>query len=265
MKADNQLRKRQLYIFFILSYVIFWILLGLTGLAISLNVPQRFETVLKNICAWAPTFAVLILFKKLYPDKTLPQLIKDNFSQKIKWQTITYILVIQIAVYLLAVLSCTIFNNVEISSLTFIQPSAILPAFIVTLTSGPIGEELGWRGFAYNEFRRKFTLLKSAVILGILWGVWHLPLWILSGYTGADLIIYIITFMISITALSILISLFYDKQRNLFIPILMHFLFNFLLKIVSIDVISVLIYTSVFYTAAVVIFLLLRRTADKVN
>lgn len=42
------------------------------------------------------------------------------------------------------------------------------------------GEELGWRGFLLREFRH-MSFWKSSVIIGLIWGIWHLPL-ILQGH-----------------------------------------------------------------------------------
>ena len=59
--------------------------------------------------------------------------------------------------------------------------------FVNHLFRGPLGEELGWRGFLQNELEIKHSALKSSLIVGLLWGILHLPLWMISGYTGIEL------------------------------------------------------------------------------
>ncbi len=39
-----------------------------------------------------------------------------------------------------------------------------------TLLSGPLGEELGWRGFALMELQEKYSPLKASIIIGFWWG-----------------------------------------------------------------------------------------------
>lgn len=264
MNSNQSPRKKELIRYFALTNLIFWILLGMTGLAISLGISPALETTLKNICAWSSTFAVLIMFKKLYPQKTLIQHIKDNFKTKIKWQTVFSVVVIQTAIYTAALFTYTTLNNVKFYSLEFVPLSSILSLIIINISSGPLGEELGWRGFAYNELRTRYSLITSTVIIGLAWGLWHFPLWLLSGFQGMDLLVYILVFMVSINEVSILIGLFYDDNRNLFFPILIHFLFNFLLNLVKMDLIPLFVYTALFNALAISMIILVRKfTVEK--
>ncbi len=55
----------------------------------------------------------------------------------------------------------------------------VLPALATGLVIGPI-EELGWRGVALPLLQRRFAPLWSSLILGGIWGLWHLPAFFLS-------------------------------------------------------------------------------------
>jgi len=112
---------------------------------------------------------------------------------------------------------------------------------------------LGWRGFALNEVQKKYSPLKSALIVGVLWGSWHAPLWFLSGYTGVDLIKYITLFMIGIISVSIIMTLFYNLNRNLIIPIVIHQLFNFSLVMIKGDLLDILVYVMLSYLVVAII------------
>jgi len=47
---------------------------------------------------------------------------------------------------------------------------------------GSLGEELGWRGFALPRLLRRFSPVAASTILGLLWGLWHLPIDIRHGF-----------------------------------------------------------------------------------
>ena len=55
-------------------------------------------------------------------------------------------------------------------------PLAILAAFSLRLFFGGANEELGWRGFAIPQLQQRYSPLMASVIIGLLWGLWHLPL-----------------------------------------------------------------------------------------
>ena len=60
-----------------------------------------------------------------------------------------------------------------------------LPALFTSYLVNPIGEETGWTGFAIHYLQKRFSPWLSAVILGILWEVWHLPGFFVPSELGA--------------------------------------------------------------------------------
>ena len=60
-----------------------------------------------------------------------------------------------------------------------------LPALLTTYLVNPIGEETGWTGFALHHLQKQFSPWFSALILGILWAIWHLPAYFVPSGMGA--------------------------------------------------------------------------------
>jgi membrane protease YdiL (CAAX protease family) len=48
--------------------------------------------------------------------------------------------------------------------------------FAMALPNGPLGEELGWRGFLLPHLSTRMNLLKASLLIGFVWTFWHTPL-----------------------------------------------------------------------------------------
>lgn len=106
-----------------------------------------------------------------------------------------------------------------------------IPAILIAgIYAGPLGEELGWRGFLLPELQKKFSPLKSSLIIGIIWFFWHLPLfWAPVGtlVSGNFSITSIITYFVIINCLSIIITWLYNQSsNNLWVAIFFHLSIN---------------------------------------
>lgn len=251
--------RNKLVKFFIYSYLLFWVGIASIGFLMFIGAPVLVQDIMKNVIAWTPTFVVIILFKLIYPDVKLKDYLKDNFLCKIKPQSFINSLLIQIVILSIVVLMFLLLSGTKFNSLDFITLQSVIPVFLINLTSGPIGEELGWRGYALNKLQEKYSPLMASIILGLLWGFWHMPLWFLSGYTGLQLFYYIIAFLIGVISLSVIITFFYNKSKNILIAMWIHFWFNFLLKIVEIELLTLLIYTSLIYFIFTLILVIIKR------
>jgi len=237
----------------------FLVMLGLTGLLMYLKVPKITVDIMSNVAAWSPTFVLIILYKKLFPGVSIREFLKRSFGSKVKILDFFRALLWQLLAMLLAVGAYLAINDKPLNSLTFINLGSVISVFVLTLTAGPMGEELGWRGYALGEFQKRYSPLGAALILGVLWGFWHLPLWFITGFSGTDLFIYISSFLLAIISTSVLITYFYNKSKNILIAMWIHFCFNFLLKLVNIDLLPLLLYTAIAYFLFVLVLLVTNK------
>ncbi len=60
-------------------------------------------------------------------------------------------------------------------------PVGLLPLFLVLALTDGLGEELGWRGFALPRLLRRREPVVASLLLGVVWAVWHAPLYWTSG------------------------------------------------------------------------------------
>ncbi|MFW5689789.1 MAG: CPBP family intramembrane glutamic endopeptidase [Spirochaetota bacterium] len=63
----------------------------------------------------------------------------------------------------------------------------IFPAFALIFFTSVLGEEVGWRGYALPRLRDRFGPLRASLVVGVVWGVWHLPLWWMGGNFHAQI------------------------------------------------------------------------------
>ena len=89
---------------------------------------------------------------------------------------------------------------------------------------GPM-EELGWRGFALPHLQRKHNALWSGIILGLIWGVWHLHAFYIAALAQSSLSLPI--FIIMTISLSIIMTAAYNKSEgSIPLAFLIHWLVN---------------------------------------
>jgi membrane protease YdiL (CAAX protease family) len=59
--------------------------------------------------------------------------------------------------------------------------SIVLTTIVAAIFGGPLGEEVGWRGYALPRLNDRFGRAWASVILGVIWAMWHLPVFFIAG------------------------------------------------------------------------------------
>jgi len=102
-------------------------------------------------------------------------------------------------------------------------PLLALPVFLAMFFAAGLGEELGWQGFAFDRMPAHWSALTGALVIGIVWVVWHLiPYfqldrsvgWI-AWHCGVTLLLRIVT-----------VWLYVNGGRSVFIAALFHAMSN---------------------------------------
>ena len=97
-----------------------------------------------------------------------------------------------------------------------------LPFYLLSFLAilvGCVAEEIGWRGFLLPNLQKRYSPFISSVIVGVLWGVWHL------NFTGG--VLGFILYTVTIIEMSILMTWLYNKSNgNLMLMTIWHLVFN---------------------------------------
>ncbi|MCK4358606.1 MAG: CPBP family intramembrane metalloprotease [Candidatus Cloacimonetes bacterium] len=115
-------------------------------------------------------------------------------------------------------------GNLFTEPFPFSSFQSLIVALVLTAIKGPI-EEFGWRGLALPLLQRKLAPIWAALILGIIWGFWHLPAFLLSGTQQSAW--SFTPFFFGSIALSVIVTALFNKSRgSILLPALFHFQCN---------------------------------------
>jgi membrane protease YdiL (CAAX protease family) len=107
-----------------------------------------------------------------------------------------------------------------VTLLIIIVPMSVFSSFILFF-----GEELGWREYLQPKLQVLFGEKLGVIILGFIWGIWHLPLCFML-YSPATPIYCVIFYIGYCILLGIFIGFVYMKTGNLWSVIIIHLINN---------------------------------------
>ncbi len=133
----------------------------------------------------------------------------------------------------------------------------ILSMIILLLV--PLFEELGWRGYGVDALSKNHTILKSGLIFGFLWALWHLPVFFIKGSYQASLWeispIFTVNFFVGIIPLAVIMNwLYYRINRSMLVLIVFHIMVNISSELFSATQISKTILTLVLILVSITLY-----------
>jgi membrane protease YdiL (CAAX protease family) len=185
----------------------------------------------------APTFVALILVFATYTREHRKDYFRRiiNFKQMgVKWP---FLVILFFIIECGAIIFVSTFFGGKIPEFTGIrtlihQPYMIFLYLLIAVMSGPMNEEFGWRGFALDRLVVRYGFWIGSIILGFIWGIWHLPWYFYPG--NAQYIfwyvspIHGIAYIVSTITLSCVISIVYFKtNRSILSAFFVHMISNF--------------------------------------
>ena len=118
------------------------------------------------------------------------------------------------------------------------NPLSVIPSILFSSLI-PFIEELGWRGYVLDRLQEKQSALKSSLMLGVIWSVWHLPMFFIQGSYQAGLGVgtwAFWLFMIGIVPLNLPFTWIYNNTgRSTLAVILFHAMVNFTGEVIALS------------------------------
>lgn len=225
LTRHGEMSMRSLGPFFAIAFGLAWGLLALMILFTS-QIEAAFGPVSGTnpffiLAVYSPGIAAVLLVWWHYGTKGLIRFFRRLTLWRMPLGWWAFLLIgIPAVKYLGAVINGTIGDPVPFSPWY-----TLLPMLAITLFIGPVGEEFGWRGVALPLLQRRFAPLWASLILGTIWGVWHLPTFVLGGTPQSAWSFG--PYVLGVLALGVIVTPMFNAARgSILIPILFHFQMN---------------------------------------
>jgi len=167
--------------FLIISFSIAW---GIIGLYVFLgdSMEALFGQLTGNhplffLAVYSPAIAAIILVLRAGGLRGLRLFLRRALLWRCDAAWYAFLL---LGVPLIFIAGSALRGNLLSEAFPFSTFTAGLVAMLLAMIKGPI-EEFGWRGLALPLLQRKFVPFWAGLILGVIWGLWHVPAFLLSG------------------------------------------------------------------------------------
>jgi len=231
------MRQHPLLCYFLIAYAFSWAYeLIVWGI---LHAPTSWPwSVLVNLAMTllGPTLAAFLMTAVTQGRAGIRQLLRRLVLWRvgIPWYLLVLpgVLVLMLLPYLLLPGAFPAFRPLGLASVSFWLPFLIVYV-VVFIAGGPLGEEIGWRGFALPRLQQRFGPLVGTLVLGALHGPWHLPLYLVTpGYNGAGtgfvgILGPFVEFYIMVMAMAFVFTWVFNNTRgSILLAILLHATIN---------------------------------------
>jgi len=232
----NFIKKNPVLSYFLLTFIISWgailALIALNGMPATPAEAQAQLPVAIVVMLGGPLITGLLMIGLIDGRAGYRDLMARLLKWRVRLQWYAIALLIAPLVFLVVHYILWLFSPVYLPG--FLGPNGSSLIFLGVLSGIAVGicEELGWFGFAIPKLRIRYSVLATGLIVGVLWGAWHImanDIWAIRTYTG-DLnpIIYAVLAGLSyligqLPPFRILMVWIYEQTGSLLVMILMHF------------------------------------------
>jgi membrane protease YdiL (CAAX protease family) len=195
-KLRSWVAGHQILSFFVLAYAISWFLWGIAALGGG--------QVVFLLGGLGPLVSALLITR--LSGRSVRKWLRSLLVWRVSPGYYAIALLLPVAIY--AVINLVLFglgHELDFSPLMGVAPG-YLGTFLMVATVGGGFEEPGWRGFALPRLQARRSPLVSTLLLGLAWGIWHIPLYGPAGFVVPLILAFFYTWLYNRTG-SVLICL----------------------------------------------------------
>lgn len=192
--------------------------------ALLRNAAVPFEPLL-IVGSWTPNIAAFIVLGLVLRERGGIRRLLGGWA---KWRVGIRWYGAALSPLLIALLTAGVFRAMGRIPIEPMQPVGLqlLSSLLLSIVTGAMGEELGWRGFLLARLQQRFNALTSSLIVGLIWALWHLPLWSLPGL-GWDAIPYWAFALIAVSSSVLFTFILNNAAGSLLLASITHLSINF--------------------------------------
>ena len=228
-RITHTIQSHPVFAYFTLVYALAW---GIWIPAAILTGDVSMAAVLFG--AWAPSISAIVLTGCLSGRSGVRSLLRRLLIWRVGIQWYLFVLFSAAIIGLAAIVLVVLFGG------SAPQPSfppgvprelglLLLPLILFAniLIGGPLAEEYGWRGFALPYLQKGMGAFRASLIIGVLWGTWHIPFFIFDSAGSVVGNIPGWAFVLLTTAWSVLFSWVYNNSKgSILLAVLYHAALN---------------------------------------
>lgn len=234
MSKHNE--ERAPFKFFALVFAFSWglwlpIILITSGKDLGDNV-LSIVLLLEVLGGFAPMAAALTLVIRKHGWKEGWQFIRQVFDFRTKPIYFLFALIVPLVIHMVTHYLVPLFN-LEVANTLIPEDFMVgvprwvlaIPYFFFIGILGGGQEEFGWRGYAQQPLQERFGVFRASLLIGLVWGIFHLPLWFIPGDPHGTQPFP--AFVIQTITVSLVYALLYNASgQKLIIPVLFHAMWN---------------------------------------
>ena len=233
MSLTNSQRRWHLTAFFVLTFAFSWAI----EIPLALSAHGRLSSTvpfgLHYLASFGPLFGAIVVTLATEGFRGLGRLVGGLRKWRVPSTYALFAVVAPVLVFGVVVLASRLLSGSMpdlglLGQVDYLPDLGVLPVLGLWLLTFGLGEETGWRAFALPRLQAARSAFSASMVLGVFWGVWHLPaVFYRDTYLAMGILVLPMLALVATVGTVVYTWLFNGTRGSLLVVVLFHGLFDF--------------------------------------